>query len=124
MMPLLMEIEPISHTVDTDGQRVTIVTLVDGQKAKLFSDDFHRIMAAGYSPLWRLTHANGIPVVALRLQTLGPSGLRGRKLRTIVTSIADLITRKRSKDCRPVHVDGDPLNLRRDNLCLPRSRTP
>lgn len=111
MLSILAEANPILRTVDEDGCSIVIVTLMHGEKARLFREDFDRIMSEGYSPLWCMSSTReGDRYVAVYGR---PS--KGPKFRP---AIADLVTSRKRSQPRPTHVDRDPLNLRRDNLLI------
>lgn len=115
MLAILTEANPILRTIDADGNHIVIVTLLRGEKALLLEEDFNRIIAQGYSPLWRMARArDGSCYVAI----YGRSG-RAAKFRP---AIADLVVERKRSQPLPVHLDNDPLNLRRDNLLIPQKQ--
>ncbi|WP_018185174.1 hypothetical protein [Kaistia granuli] len=116
MLAILTEANPIQRTIDGDRNHIVIVTLLRGEKALLLEEDFNRIIAQGYSPLWRMARArDGSSYVAI----YGRSG-RAAKFRP---AIADLVVERKRSQPLPIHLDNNPLNLRRDNLLIPQRQS-
>jgi len=100
-------------TTNADGQQLVHVTLANsGQQATLYAEDYQRLMAAGFSPCWGST-ADGQTHTYPTLWAYTDKGA-SRKVpvaRLIVLAEAGQIMR---------YADGNPLNLRSENLKLER----
>jgi hypothetical protein len=94
---MLQKLEIKQHR-DEDGNHVVSVPLTNTDKTvKLFQEDFDRLMRSGLDPRWRLSN--------------GEVFERGRSRLSIKRLIADA-----AKGEKVQLLDGDPCNLRRDNL--------
>lgn len=96
-------------TTDVDGQEVVHVPLANSQqRATLYAEDYRRLMAAGFSRFWKyIQTGNGHAYPALNAYT---SDGHNREV-----TVARLITGA-GRGQRVRTVDGNPLNLRTDNL--------
>ncbi len=94
-------------TTDADGNAIVLVPLANhASPAKLFADDFDRLMTDGYSDQWTLNTAKG-----------GYSYVRvaNSQVAGCLESVARLVTNAgRGQVVR--YRDGNRLNLRQDNL--------
>lgn len=105
-MPSTNKREPI-FTTDTDGEAVVLIPLANhNEPAKLFRDDFDRLMAEGCSDQWML-NSNGQGHAYVRV---GNSNVAGQ-----LESVARLVFNA-GNGVVVKHYDGDRLNLRSDNL--------
>jgi len=99
------------YTTDADGQRLVHVALANSQqRATLYAEDYHRLMDAGWSPYWQHTqdgHGNAYPT----LGAYNPKGV------DCLVSVARLIAHAKAGQ-RLSYADGNPLNLRAENLKL------
>lgn len=99
-------------TLDSGGRKVVIVPLAGGQSAKLFPDDFAAIRRAGFSDQWVFNlSGRGHPYVRV-----GCARVSGSLL-----SVARIILSP-GHGKRVRYRDGNPLNLRRDNLYVTAGR--
>jgi len=98
-------------TTDADGQLLVYVALANtDQRATLYAEDYQRLMNAGFSPFWsHTTDGQGSAYPMLNAYTE-----RGRnRLVTIARLLVEADAGKRVR-----YVDGNPLNLRTENLRL------
>lgn len=101
-MPLKPLRAPV-RSIDADGREVVLVQLANTDKfAKLFPEDWERIVAAGYSPNWAWNCR------AVRIPDYRANTLRAPRIIAGVTG----------SHLRVVQKDRNPLNLRRDNLIV------
>ena len=92
--------------VDLDGKPVLYIRLDPAHVCKLFPEDYARLVADGYGPTWRFASSgNGFGYVRV-----GRAKFAGRN-RTVARLI---VGPEPFRNVR--HNDGNPLNLRRDNL--------
>ncbi|PPE80328.1 hypothetical protein C3941_09190 [Kaistia algarum] len=103
---------PINRTADEDGSAIVVVTLMGGKKARLFAEDFDRLMEEGYSPVWDVSSSRSAPYVFIR-------GISTKRVPMLRPAVADLIVHRKRRQNPATSRDGDPLNLRRDNLFIP-----
>lgn len=97
-----------THLMDRDGKAITLVPLASGGTAKVFTEDFYRLTAAGFSDQWTANDAgNGYSYV--RCARNGATGRLVTVPRLIMAPPRGYVVR---------YLDGDRTNLRRDNLCL------
>ena len=98
-------------TIDRDGREIVLVPLANhNEPAKLFTEDWDRLMRAKISPHWTLNGANGFPYVRCGVRRAGR-----------LDTVARLILRAGAGQVVG-YCSEDRLNLRRDNLRIkPRS---
>lgn len=100
-------------TTDADGQQLVHVALANSnQRATLYAEDYQRMMAAGFTRHWQ--HAkDGRGNAYATLGAYNPKGV------DCLVSVARLIAQaKAGQSVR--YADGNPLNLRTENLKLMR----
>lgn len=101
------------RTTHEGGKTIILVPLAGGHaSAKLFPEDFEAITAAGYSDQWRLD-SNGHGSAYVRARRKDPAS------KAAAIAIARLIMRPERGE-KVCYLDGNRLNLRRDNLTLER----
>ena len=95
------------------GKTITLVPLAGSpDPARLFAEDFDAIKSAGFSDQWQLD-SNGKGSAYVRARRRDPAA----KARSI--AVARLIMRPEPGE-KVIYLDGNRLNLRRDNLTLER----
>jgi hypothetical protein len=98
-------------TTDADGQQLVHAALANtDRRATLYAEDYERILAMGFSPCWSITSTGGrfeYVLVAAR------STANGKRSLTVARLVAEA-----GKGQRVGYLDGDRLNLRRDNLTI------
>lgn len=105
-------------TRDQDGRRIVLVYLANGAYARLFRTDFKRLVRLGVSPNWFLNVAGSGTHSYVRAAVPASFGWAGTP-----AMISRLIVSPRSRGQVVRHRDGNPLNLRRDNLEIVRRQT-
>lgn len=100
-------------TIDGDGRELAHVPLANREeRATLYADDYRRIINGEWSPCWQLTNVGWkFPYVLVR--ALNHKG--NNRTLTVARLVAEV-----GKGQRVSYVDGDRLNLRRDNLLIHR----
>lgn len=99
------------YTTTADGQRLVHVALANtDQRATLYAGDYQRWLAAGFSPFWSLTSTGGRFRYVLAAARSVSNSCRSL---TVARWIADA-----GKGQRVSYIDGDRLNLCRENLEL------
>jgi len=106
-----MTIKPLRTPIratDRDGKAVLLIPLANSDKlAKVFPEDYDRLIARGYSPNW-----------CWNVRTVKVSDWKHNTPR-----VARLIMDVQGPAFQVRHRDGDPLNIRRDNLIVKPVRT-
>jgi hypothetical protein len=98
-------------TIDADGQELAHVALTGStQRATMYAEDYRRIAGAGWSTHWSLVRTAGKNEYVLA----NVRAVAGHR-RTI--TVARLVMAAQRGE-RVSHIDGDKLNLRRNNLSL------
>jgi len=108
---------PLILTEDDDGAKIVQVHLAGGDFAKVFADDFTKLMALGLSPNWFLND-NGGDRVYVRTHMPLEKGWTGN-----IITVARFIRPVPLRGLIVRHLDGRPLNLRRDNLFVSERRS-
>jgi hypothetical protein len=105
----------VRFAIDTDGERIALVPLANQrQPAKLLAEDLTAVLEAGYTDQWTC-NSDGKGHGYVRC---GVNGVRGN-----LATVARLIVEP-PKGYRVTYLDGDRLNLRRDNLKLEKGARP
>ncbi len=100
---------PVRFTTDTDGKEIALVHIPgSNEPAKLFTEDYEALTAAGYTDHW-LLNSNGQGQSYVRCSATKQLG----NTETVGRLILNL-----PKGHRVCYQDNDRLNLRRDNLVL------
>jgi hypothetical protein len=105
------------HSMDGDGRAIVLVPLANhAEPARLFAEDFDRLMEGGVGHLWTL-NSNGKGNWYVRACS--------SKVFGNITTVARLIADAGRGQCVR-HEDGNRLNLRADNLTIERgyAKTP
>lgn len=106
-----MTIKPLRtpiRSTDRDGKAVLLVPLANSDKvAKVFPEDYDRLIARGFSPNW-----------CWNVRTVKVSDWKHNTPR-----VARLIMDVEGPAFHVRHRDGDPLNIRRDNLIVKAVKT-
>lgn len=98
-------------TIDADGQELAHIALTGStERATMYAEDYRRIAEIGWSTHWSLVRTAGKNKYVLA----NVRALAGHR-RTI--TVARLVMAAQRGE-RVSHIDGDKLNLRRDNLSL------
>lgn len=105
----------VRFTIDHDGERIALVPLANHDApAKLLASDYRRIVGDGFTDQWTL-NSNGQGNAYVRC---GAAKVRGQ-----LATVARLLLEP-PKGYRVTYLDGDRLNLRRDNLKLAKGARP
>lgn len=115
--PKIIARRPVRFVEDMDGQEIALVTLKGGDVAKLFTDDYERLMDVGVSPNWFLNRDGSGARGYVRTHVPARFGWGN------VAQVARLITQPVMRGLILRYADGDRLNLRRDNLVAREGRT-
>jgi hypothetical protein len=98
----------VSDGIDSDGRVVVLVPVYRGKHpAKLFPDDYQRLLRNGYGHYWWLPNAKS------------PQVRSGGRFEARIVKRLIVEAKKGEKVFR---IDSDPLNLRRDNLRVVQGR--
>lgn len=97
-------------TTDAEGQRLVHVALANSKRATLYEEDYELLIEAGFTPFWKFLQDRR----GHTYPTLNAYSSHGHSQEV---TVARLISRAGQNQCvRPA--DGNPLNLRRENLEL------
>ena len=106
----------ITWSTDHDGEAIVIVTLSNGEKAKLFAEDYERLVEMGISPNWT-ANGNGNGQFYVRTKLTDALGWGNNAM------VSRLIAPPTTRGLVLRHRDGNRLNLRRDNLEIVERRS-
>jgi len=101
-------------TIDSNRRRLAHVALAEtDQRVTLYAHDLERVLAAGWSPFWSYTRT-GKPGSRRRYVLVNARNPKdGQRTLTVARLVAEAGKRQVVR-----YVDGDTLNLRRENLLV------
>jgi hypothetical protein len=105
-------------TRDQDGRKIVLVYLANGSCARLFRKDFKRLMRLGVSPNWCLNKDGTGNYGYVRAPVPAEFGWSATLM-----MLARMIVSPRLRGHVIRYRDGNPLNLRRDNLEMVKRAT-